>query len=55
MFNGAELRAFVDQATWVAVNDYEAQLLQERTGLDAAADRGDRARLHRDQGQSRAA
>jgi adenosine kinase len=37
MFNGTELRAFLDQATWVAVNDYEAQMLQDRTGLDAAA------------------
>ena len=27
--------SFVDKATWVAVNDYEGQLLQERTGLDA--------------------
>ena len=33
MFNGEELLAFVEQATWVAVNDYEGQLLQERTGL----------------------
>ncbi|MDN5872434.1 MAG: carbohydrate kinase family protein [Nitrococcus sp.] len=33
MFDGDELSRFVDQATWVAVNDYEAQLLQERTGL----------------------
>ena len=32
MFDGAELREFVDQATWVAVNDYEAQMLCERTG-----------------------
>jgi len=32
MFNGDELLAFVDQATWVTLNDYEAQLLQERTG-----------------------
>ena len=32
MFDGAELRAFVDQASWVAVNDYEAQMLVERTG-----------------------
>ena len=36
MFNGEELRACIDQATWVAVNDYEWQLLQERTGLCAA-------------------
>jgi Sugar kinases, ribokinase family len=36
MFDGAELRSFVDQATWVAVNDYEGQMLQERTGWDCA-------------------
>jgi adenosine kinase len=35
MFDGAELLDFVDKATWVAVNDYEGQLLQERTGLGA--------------------
>ncbi len=34
LFDGAELLAFLDRATWVAVNDYEGQLLQERTGLD---------------------
>ncbi|MDQ2733428.1 MAG: carbohydrate kinase family protein [Pseudomonadota bacterium] len=33
MFDGAALRDFIDQATWVAVNDYEAQMLSERTGL----------------------
>ena len=32
MFDGAELRDFIGQATWVAVNDYEGQLLAERTG-----------------------
>jgi len=32
MFNGDDLLRFVDQATWVTLNDYEAQLLQERTG-----------------------
>jgi len=36
MFDGAELRHFVALATWVAVNDYEARLLCERTGLDLA-------------------
>ena len=36
MFDGAELREFLRQATWVAVNDYEAQMLQDRTGLGAA-------------------
>jgi adenosine kinase len=33
LFNGAELSAFIDKATWVAANDYEASLLCERTGL----------------------
>ncbi|MBE9515879.1 MAG: carbohydrate kinase family protein [Proteobacteria bacterium] len=32
MFDGNDLMEFVDQATWVTVNDYEAELLQERTG-----------------------
>ena len=32
MFDGAELRRFVKQATWIAVNDYEASMLCERTG-----------------------
>ena len=32
MFDGAELQHFVDQASWVAVNDYEARMLCERTG-----------------------
>jgi adenosine kinase len=33
MFNGKELEYFIDLATYVAVNDYEAELLTERTGL----------------------
>ncbi len=32
MFSGVELQRFVELADYVAVNDYEAQLLQERTG-----------------------
>jgi len=32
MFDGKELLTFVEQATWVTLNDYEAQLMQERTG-----------------------
>ncbi len=36
MFDGTELRRFVDQATWVAVNDYEGKMLSERTGLSLA-------------------
>jgi len=35
MFNGEDLLTFIEQATWVTVNDYEAELLQERTGLSA--------------------
>ncbi len=36
MFNGEELRSFVEQATWVTVNDYEAKMLCERMGCDLA-------------------
>ena len=41
MFSGEELLAFIEQATYVTVNDYEAQLLQERTEqtLEALAKR----------------
>ena len=37
MFGGPELLAFIEQATWVAVNDYEARMLCERTGLTLKA------------------
>ena len=33
MFSGDELKTFIEQASWVAVNDYEASLLTERSGL----------------------
>ena len=33
MFDGPELLTFIEQATYVTVNDYESQLMQERTGL----------------------
>lgn len=36
MFDGAELLKLIDQATWVTLNDYESELLQERTGLNLA-------------------
>jgi adenosine kinase len=36
MFDGQELKAFIAQATWVAVNDYEGRMLSERTGLSIA-------------------
>ena len=32
LFDGTELRHFIDRATWVAVNDYEGRMLCERTG-----------------------
>ena len=33
MFNGEELLGFIDMATYLAINDYEAQVLQDKTGL----------------------
>ena len=36
MFNGDELMNFVELADYVATNDYEAKLLQERTGKSVA-------------------
>jgi len=36
MFGADELNTFIEQATWVAVNDYEWGLLQQKTGLTAA-------------------
>jgi adenosine kinase len=36
MFDGKDLRRFVEQATWVTVNDYEWQLLKDRTGWNVA-------------------
>ena len=32
MFSGPDLLRFIDQATYVTVNDYEAKMLQEKTG-----------------------
>ena len=36
MFDGSELRRFVEQADWVAVNDYEGRMLCDRTGWSLA-------------------
>jgi adenosine kinase len=33
MFGGEELKSFIAQARWVAVNDYEWEMLQQKTGL----------------------
>ena len=32
MFDGADLLRFIEQARWITVNDYESELMQERTG-----------------------
>jgi len=36
MFDGDDLKRFIEQATWVTVNDYESELMQDRTGWSAA-------------------
>jgi adenosine kinase len=36
MFDGSELAAFIDQSTWVTVNDYEGKMLSDRTGWSNA-------------------
>ena len=36
MFDGPELARFVDLASWITVNDYEAKMLCDRTGLSCA-------------------
>jgi adenosine kinase len=36
MFDGQELAHFVELANWVTVNDYEARMLCDRTGLSCA-------------------
>ncbi len=62
MFGGEDLKRFVELARWITVNDYESQLLQERTGwsLDDMARRvealivtrgGDGSRIHTHDGR----
>lgn len=43
MFNGDELRQFIELATWVTVNDYEGRMLSDRTsmGFEAIAQQVD--------------
>src|SRR6185312_3785783 len=36
MFDGKELAHFVEQASWITVNDYEGKMLGERTGWSHA-------------------
>ncbi len=35
LFSGKELKEFIEMATWVALNDYESQMLEQKTGLTA--------------------
>ena len=35
LFDGDDLKKFIKQATWMAVNDYEYELVCERTGMNA--------------------
>ncbi|MGB9430246.1 MAG: carbohydrate kinase family protein [Gammaproteobacteria bacterium] len=37
LFSGEELQEFIGMATWMAVNDYESQMLEKKTGLTAYA------------------
>ncbi|MBB1162719.1 carbohydrate kinase family protein [Aquariibacter albus] len=37
MFDGEDLKRFIAQASWVAVNDYEAKMLSDRVGLSLEA------------------
>jgi adenosine kinase len=37
LFDAAELRHFIELADWLAVNEYEWQMLQEKTGASAQA------------------
>lgn len=36
LFDGKDLLSFLDQATWATVNDYEAALMQQKTGKSLA-------------------
>jgi len=36
LFDGKQLKQFIQEARWIALNDYEFQVLQERTGMGAA-------------------
>jgi adenosine kinase len=36
MFGGEELKTFIRQARWIAVNDYEWGMLQQKTGFEVS-------------------
>ena len=48
MFSGEELLWFIQRADYVAVNDYEAKLLAEKTGLTLSGTQPQGARADRD-------
>lgn len=33
MFDGDDLKKFIEQATWVTLNDYESEMMQDKTGM----------------------
>jgi adenosine kinase len=35
LFNGDDLKTFIQEANWLVCNDYEFQLIRERTGMDS--------------------
>ena len=37
LFDGEDLRRFIDLATWTTFNDYEWEVVRDRTGMDAEA------------------
>ena len=37
LFDGDDLKTFIKQANWLVANDYEFQLIQERTGMNKEA------------------
>ena len=51
MFDGKELAHFIDQATWVTVNDYEGKMLSRAHRLEQRRDLAPRAGPGRDAGR----
>ena len=48
MFSGEELRRFIAQARWVTLNDYEWQLVQQKSGWGVSRTAGAHRGAHRD-------
>ena len=53
LFDGDEFRSMIEKATYVIVNDYESQLLQQRTGWSAQEIASQREGLYRHAGPAR--